>query len=59
MIKYDKKWFKMSKLWHFKVLATEPLFWIRVPADAPDKKQARLGLFFERRNKKEKIRVIV
>ena len=23
MIKYDRKWFKMSKLWHFKVLATE------------------------------------
>ena len=37
MIKYDRKWFKMSKLWHFKVLATEPLFWVRVPADAPYK----------------------
>ena len=24
MIKYDKKWCKNSKLWHFKVFATEP-----------------------------------
>ena len=38
MIKHDKKWCKNSKLQHFYVLATELIFWVRVPADAPIKK---------------------
>ncbi len=47
MIKYDRKWFKMSKLWHFKVLATEPLFWVRVPADAPRNRKIVLRFFID------------